>query len=230
MSMREIRLLAALLSLLPPAALAADLPVKAAVRPDPIIWSGAYVGVEGGWATAQSSQTNVRTNTSLGYFNQDGGLAGGTLGYNWQRANWVLGLETDLAWADIRGAEHDCGPRRNETCATEIKSFGTVRGRAATTILDNNTLLYLAGGLAYADIRAYKEATAISGGEGWKAGWTIGGGFETMFVPHWSVKLEYLYADFTGAAATYTILSNNNSVAADERRVHMVRGGVNWHF
>ncbi len=220
----------ALLWVLPQAARAADLPVKApALQGTATTWAGWYAGIEGGWAWAQSSQTNLRSHVSDGYFGQDGGLVGGTLGYNWQNSNWILGLETDLAWAGIKGEETTCGPAHVQTCPTEMRAFGTFRGRAGTAVL-NNTMLYLTGGLAYADIRAYKAAVAVTGGDDWKAGWTVGAGMETMFVPNWSLKLEYLYANFSGAATTYTIVASNTPVSADERDVHVFRAGVNRHF
>jgi outer membrane immunogenic protein len=33
-------------------------------------------------------------------------------------------------------------------------------------------------------------------------GWTVGGGVEWMFVPHWSVFLEYNYMSFGRSSAT----------------------------
>jgi outer membrane immunogenic protein len=216
---------------LPKIAEAADLPVKARPFQDPrgTFWNGWYVGIEGGWAKARTAQTNERSHVSNGFFDQDGGLVGGTLGYNWQFRNWIVGVETDLAWAHIWGAETDCGPARNQTCPTEVKAFGTVRGRAGMAIL-NNSMIYVTGGWAYGDIRAYKEGAVITNGEDWRGGWTAGGGFETMFLPHWSFKLEYLYATFPGTAATYTIPASNTPISAVERDMHIVRGGVNWHF
>ncbi|HXD44753.1 MAG TPA: outer membrane protein [Pseudolabrys sp.] len=193
------------------------------------IWSGWYVGIEGGWARAQAAQTNTKTNVSDGYYGQGGGLAGGTFGYNWQMADWVVGLETDLAWSGIKGEETICGPAHNQICPTELRSFGTARGRVGYLVIPS-TMIYAAGGLAYGEIKAYKETVAVTGGDDWRTGWTIGGGVETMFAPHWSFKVEYLYATFPGTATTYTITASSTPISAVERDIHMVRGGVNWHF
>jgi outer membrane immunogenic protein len=192
-------------------------------------WTGFYIGVVGGWAEAQAAQTNTKTNVSDGYYSQNGGIVGGTLGYNWQMTNWVIGLETDLAWSSIKGAETICGPAHNQTCPTELRSFGTARGRVGYLFIPN-TMVFAAGGLAYGEIKAYKEGVAVTDGQDWRAGWTIGGGFETMFASHWSFKAEYLYATFPGTATTYTITASATPVAAVERNVHMVRAGVDWHF
>jgi len=192
-------------------------------------WTGFYVGAEGGWAHARAAQTNTVSNVSDGYYGQSGGIVGGTFGYNWQFSNWIVGLETDLAWSGIKGEETICGKAHNQICPTELRTFGTARGRVGYLALPN-TMIFAAGGLAYGEIKAYKEDVAVTGGDDWRAGWTIGGGFETMFAPHWSVKVEYLYATFDGTATTYTITATTTPIAAVERDVQMVRAGINWHF
>jgi hypothetical protein len=54
-------------------------------------WSGFYIGAMGGYAQENSS----------GIGTLSGGFAGGTVGYNWQTGNFVLGVEADAAWADV---------------------------------------------------------------------------------------------------------------------------------
>ena len=210
---------------------AADLALKAApsqaIAPAAAAsWTGWYVGVEGGWAHGRFRQTNQVSGVSEGWFNQDGGLVGGTLGYNWQAGTWVYGLETDLAWADVRGTQA-CGRTLTNTCGTDIRAYGTVRGRLGALVL-SNTMLYATGGLAYADIHAWKD-NGVTTGDNWRAGWTVGAGAEAMILPRWSVKLEYLYSDFPGTATTY-LAAAATPVTAEERNVHMIRGGLNWHF
>ena len=71
--------------------------------------------------------------------------------------------------------------------------------------LIGNTLPYVTGGLALGDIYAY-DVTGASGSS-FRAGWTIGGGIEQRFEgtwSAWSVKIEYLYADF-GSASYFTL-------------------------
>lgn len=209
-------------------AFAADLPVKAPANIATVTnWTGFYIGIEGGADWGRFSQTNTISGVSLGFFDQKGGLIGGTAGYNWQTGNWIFGLETDLSWTDLSGTQ-TCGPTRTNICTTEMRAFGTLRGRVGMTLLDN-VLLYATGGLAYGDIRATRDVGATES-DNWRAGWTVGGGGEVMLFPHWSVKLEYLYATFPGTATTYTIIANGNPIAATERDVQIVRAGLNWHF
>jgi outer membrane immunogenic protein len=85
------------------AALAADFgapppyPVYAAPPPPPVypiypIFSGIYVGINGGGAFGNSNWTDpVFGNT--GNFDFSGGLFGGTVGANYQTGPWVFGVE-----------------------------------------------------------------------------------------------------------------------------------------
>ena len=206
---------------------AADLPVKAPGKTAATNWSGWYVGIEGGGAWGRAAQTNTISGVSLGYYDQKGGLVGGTLGYNWQVANLILGLETDLSWASLTGAEA-CGPTLTFSCPTELRAFGTLRGRLGVAVW-GKTILYAAGGLAYGDIRATRNVSATTS-DNWRAGWTIGGGVETMLFPRWSLKLEYLYSTFPGTGTTYIVTSTATPVSTVEIDVQIVRAGLNWHF
>src|ERR1700760_3757844 len=73
---------------------AADLAARTYTKAPPMAalptWAGFYVGVMGGYATEDSGSPSIQ-----------GGLAGGTFGYNWQTGNLVYGVEVDAAWADI---------------------------------------------------------------------------------------------------------------------------------
>lgn len=208
--------------------MAADMPAKAPVKAVAYTnWTGFYIGISGGGDWGRFSQTNTISGVSLGYFNQTGGLIGGTVGYNWQAGNFVYGLETDLSWSNLTGTQ-SCGPTLTFICNTDMRAYGTVRARAGMAVL-SNTIAYVTGGLAYADIRATRNVSATVS-DNWKAGYTIGGGVETMLWPNWSVKLEYLFSDFPGTATTYMVTSTSTPVASDERNVHIVRAGVNYHF
>src|SRR5207249_504288 len=72
-------------------------------------WSGLYVGVNGGWGFGTSSHTDANFGLATAGFGVNGGLAGGTIGYNYQIGQWVLGLEGDLDWAHIAGSATPLG-------------------------------------------------------------------------------------------------------------------------
>jgi len=57
----------------------------------PLSWTGFYIGVSGGGAWGRSRHTNSAGDLTP-TFNVSGGIIGGTVGYNYQVNNWVLGL------------------------------------------------------------------------------------------------------------------------------------------
>lgn len=224
--MKKLLAAAALLALTATAAGAADLGPRMVTKAPPMQevwnWTGFYVGVNGGFGWARSEHVDSRGVTS-GTFNQRGGMVGGTAGYNWQMGPTVIGLEGDLDWANINGSTV-CGVV--STCFTDMRAFGTVRGRLGYAA--GNWMPYITGGLALADLSVGQTVAGIASREDWRAGWTVGAGLEVLFAPGWSAKAEYLYADFGSNAISYTGAPFNVSVA--ERNVNVVRGGINYHF
>jgi outer membrane immunogenic protein len=206
------------------AASAADMPTKAPMAPVaiPYNWTGFYVGIEGGGGWARSTQTDTAGTTS-GSYNQNGALVGGTVGYNWQMNNWVLGLEADWAWANINGtaAVAVCAV---PGCFTNLQSFGTGRGRLGYAW--DRWLVYATGGAAWGHIKVGQDScVGLVCGTRDQVGWTIGGGIEAFILPKWSAKLEYLYADF----GNHTYYNPGLAVNATEK-VNIFRAGVNYHF
>jgi outer membrane immunogenic protein len=215
---------------IPPAAHAADLPAAPAYKapayvPAPVWnWNGFYLGVEGGGGWARTNQADT-SGVTTGNYNQSGGLAGGTAGWNWQFNNFVFGLEGDLSWANINGTVSTpiCA---GGTCFTNLQWFATERARAGFTW--GQFLVYATGGAAEASIKAGQDACGgvlTICGTNSRLGWTVGGGVEAMFAPNWSAKLEYLYADF-GTHTSYTPIIPVNVT----ERVNIVRAGINYHF
>src|ERR1700730_14883246 len=88
-------------------------------------WTGFYVGINGGGAWGHSTWDRT------GGFDPKGGLAGGTIGYNWQAGRWVFGLEGDLDWTNINGTTTMLCPLG---CKTSNSWLGTVRGRVGYAV------------------------------------------------------------------------------------------------
>jgi outer membrane immunogenic protein len=215
--------IAAAVSAVAPSAGAADLPPKPYYQPPPLAmpvmnWTGFYLGAVGGGGFADTRHTDGLGITT-GRFDQSGGTAGGTIGYNWQTGTFVFGLEGDLSWADITGSTStNC----LTSCFTTMRSFDTARGRFGVAF--DNWLPYITAGAAIADIHA-GQSGSISGSNT-RVGPTVGAGLEWMFAQHWSAKAEYLYSTFD-TQATY---SGATSVNVSERNVNLVRVGVDYHF
>jgi len=78
---------------------------------------------------------------------------------------------------------------------SKIDYFGTARTRLGYA--PGPWLFYGTGGLAWAHNRFREVAPAIRfDADQFYVGWTVGGGVEYAFAPRWSVKAEYLYANF----------------------------------
>lgn len=169
------------------AASAADLPSQAP-PPAPIVtapiftWTGFYAGVNAGWGWRDSDQEAVVLGGAVPgtlFFpdNGDGGFTGGAqIGYNYQIGSFVIGLETDIQWADTDQDENVAfipAGAPGTFVPGEFRSnlsdwFGTVRARAGVAI--DRVLIYATGGLAYSD-----DTT----------GWVAGGGVEWALPVNW---------------------------------------------
>ena len=203
------------------AAYAADLPAppaapysKAPALVAPVTnWTGFYVGGFGGYASENTSDP----------FAIKGGFGGGTIGYNWQFNQFVFGLEADGAGADINNSITALGV----TVGAKADALATFRGRAGVAF--DQVLLYGTGGLAVADlsINATAPGVAISDSKT-LTGWTAGAGVEWMFLPHWSVKAEYLYRSFSGQ--TFFAAQLPPGVATGTLNVNSGQFGINYHF
>jgi len=220
--MKKVLLASACLFALAAPASAADLAArpytKAPIAPMASVynWTGFYLGVVGGGAWEDANSPRMQ-----------GGFVGGTVGYNWQTANVVFGIEADGAWADVSasaaGAVFVPGVGGVPlTVSSKTDAMGTVRGRIGWAV--NNVLLYGTGGYAWID----NKVTATLGGVSisdskFHSGWTVGAGVEAYIAPQWTVKGEYLYRSLGGE--TYF-----NAINSGTLNFHTVQLGVNYHF
>jgi outer membrane immunogenic protein len=185
-------------------ATAADMPVKA-LPPAPVYnWNGFYAGLNIGYSWGSSSTTQTFNDTVSGAllsasssrFDMDGVIGGGQAGYNWQRNNWVFGLETDIQGSGQKGNTSavcaggtlvaapfngactpghvgDTAPFNTpglpvpSNLSQKLEWFGTFRGRVGAT-LTPTILAYVTGGLAYGEISATNtvSGTNITGNQG----------------------------------------------------------------
>lgn len=180
-------------------------------------WTGFYAGVNFGYGWADVGTSGV-SNDLTGF------VGGGQLGYNWQAGSIVLGVEGDFQGTTESRSDSATILGTTFSVDQSIPWFATLRGRVG--YLFGPALLYVTGGAAWQNYKISVSALGASVADNTtKSGWTIGGGAEWMFDPHWSAKLEYLYMDtgdqdVTLFGTTFTGRAKNN----------IVRGGVNYHF
>jgi outer membrane immunogenic protein len=222
-------LTAAILAISAGTASAADMPSAAPYQKVPYAspaydWTGFYVGAMGGYGWSDQVRATVGGLTATASSTDlKGGFGGGTVGYNWQTGQVVFGLETDAAWSDMKYSELDFGA----TLADKLQAFGSVTGRLGFAA--NAALFYVKGGYAWADNQLSVSAlgTTLYSESHMHSGWTIGGGLEYMFVPNWSGKVEYMYADYRNA--TYLTAFAPGGIGLG-LTVNTVKAGVNYHF
>jgi len=198
------------------------------------LWSGFYVGVQGGYGFGRAEQSDPYFNT--GWFNANGGLVGVTWGTNWQTGNTVIGVEGDVAWANLKGSTTgpfgSCGGAPPD-CTAELQWFGTSRLRLGYAF--GNWLAYVTGGGAWGTVKGqegdFSSNGAIGNGSKTRYGWTAGAGVEARINANWSAKVEYLYVDLGKGRVFTDYLGGGYFVGEDVAfKAQVVRVGLNYKF
>jgi outer membrane immunogenic protein len=219
-------------------ALAADLPQRPAASPllaaTPVYnWTGIYVGLNGGYGWGHQDPLNLITNrfdNSSVSFN--GGVFGGTAGAQIQSGHVVIGFETDIDWAGMKGSATFVptiggapivGAPGAINATSNIDWEATARARIGYA--QQNWLFYVTGGLAMLGTKSsFIPPLGIScgtygiancSGTNKQIGAALGGGFEYGITQNVSAKLEYLYI----TAASLDISHHSE-----------IRAGLNYRF
>jgi outer membrane immunogenic protein len=188
-------------------------PPPAPVYVEPVFtWTGPYVGINGGYGWGSSDFSGPFTS---GAFDASGGLAGGTLGYNYQIGQAVLGLEGDIDASWMKGSAACAGAF---TCETKNTWLGTARGRLGYSF--GRFMPYVTGGAAFGDIKT--SINGLGSADETKVGWTAGAGIEAVLGGPWTAKIEYLHVD----------LGRGSSVLGTDAKFEtdIVRAGINYRF
>ena len=199
------------------AAMAADLPTRRAPPappPPPVFtWTGAYIGVNAGYAFDAGQRSVISAEDGLGVNLADGtrpsfgrmrgdGFSGvGQIGYNYELAatpfissnlgfgagGIVLGVEADASYTDIRSNASYFSDRLS-TFSGRTDFVGTARGRLGLAI--DNALLYGTGGFAYGSARSGANfygptgnLTYTGSSDSLRTGYAYGGGIEYALTP-----------------------------------------------
>jgi outer membrane immunogenic protein len=201
----------------------------------PPSWSGGYVGLNAGLAGASDAITSTGGTgfiaiSGSGTMASFGGTGGLLAGYNWQVGGLVYGIEGDVSYFGVNGSQDMTAT--DLTFVTEHDSFqtswlATLRGRFGYTF--GNSLFYFTAGGAVGDHK-YNGVIQTFGianpsGSVIKGGWTVGLGYEWMFAPNWTTKVEYLVAGLGTETFSAIQVSVNARLIEDT-----VRLGVNYKF
>jgi outer membrane immunogenic protein len=223
---------------------AADLAARPYTKaPPPMIaaaydWSGFYIGANGGWGTSRNRWDILDSGFVLpeGSHDADGAVAGGQIGYRWQAASWVFGLEAQYDWSDMRGSRIS-----NQfvllpgdvTDRTRIRSFGLFTGQVGYAW--NNALLYVKGGAAVTDNRFDHRFTGtnviIDSSSETRWGAAAGVGVEYGFTPNWSVAVEYDHLFMGNRDINFVLPGGVLSTVVNVRQdVDLITARINYRF
>ncbi len=242
---------------------AADMAVKA---PPPLVpifnWTGFYIGgfVGGAGADRNAVASEPLSATGVPYngavlntpYSLGGSfIAGGTVGYNWQKpgTNFVLGIEGEAGYLHLRGSRQDVNAVAvgfalpDSINSTRMgDAYGVIAGRLGWAA--NRALFYVKGGVAFVgDSYGFSDPCNTGGCGGnilvfghndTQVTYAVGAGVEYAINNHWSIKGEYLYL---GTQKTYTqsglsqvgiptTFTNSDS----EPGIHTGKIGVNYRW
>ena len=201
--------------------LPARLPAKAPVYvAPPFSWTGFYIGAHAGyhWGSDRASTAANPVGWSVAGAADIDAITPGTVhpgGFMWRRPNRL-----QLADEQLRGGHRsrrelhgrDGKPRRyrfrgssiRRTCSGHLPRAVSSPPCARVSVWPwTRALFYVTGGLAVTNAKftdsfgsfANTSVAAVSS-DSTHVGWTAGVGMEYAFTDNWSVKAEYLYADF----------------------------------
>ena len=164
---------------------------------------------------------SVGCSPSLGSHSSTSFLGGAQAGFNWQRDNWVFGLEGQFSFSSLYGSHSTTNSLTSsdgfstftgtQSFSSRVPTFGTMAGRVGVvTGPMGDTLFFLKGGASFAHDEfavglngvgfcprltcSFPVATSGSlTGTQDRWGWMGGIGIEHMLWERWSVKIEYDY-------------------------------------
>ncbi len=227
-------------------ALAADPAATISVPPSLFDWSGFYAGAFGGGAMGTVDVHDSGYNGAGGAgdfsYNPSGFFGGAYAGYNWQKDHLVLGAEAELGYLGLSGSQQYppfVGVRGPNDSVASINTdlFASLTGRIGWAV--DKALFYVKGGgaglnanVSYTDTDP-TGTTLVSGTSAsqFKLGYTVGGGVEMALKPQWTLKAEYMFANFGSLSHTATTAGQvTYTFTHDLSQVHTFKIGVSYKF
>ena len=228
-------------------------------------WSGVYLGATAGHADGDSDVTTTVVDAVGGYFatssvneinaagvgqvDPSGTAFGVTVGYNWQSDNLVFGLEGDWNALNVdddrdETVAYSCCALTGFNLFQQTSADDLVTLRARIGYATNHSLFYFTAGWAQVDIGIeneftddYDDAHASFDDSDTQDDWIWGIGYEHDIGRNWSLKAEYLRADFGTVSGTSNNLTTDGDAWPTDVFTHtadldlrVIRVGVNYRF
>jgi len=206
-------------------AFGADLPSRSEAPYYPMAplftWTGLYAGINGGVGIGGFTDGG-----SPFYGSNSGGLAGGTVGYNYQGGPIVVGVEADVDWADIKGSKT---PFAGVSGKSSVNELNTVRARLGYSF--DRMFVYVTGGYAGGSVNGnianFRSTPNLLLSEShYLNGYAVGLGVEYSITPRVSVKGEYMFNSLSSASYFNGTPNAINSGV----NFSTLKAGINYHF
>jgi len=208
-------------------------------------WTGCYVGGNVGYGWAPTSW-NIPGGAELASHSADGISGGGQVGCDYEFNRIVVGFQ---GMFNATGMKTDSANLINPALldSSRMPWIGSLTGRIGVT--GSPILFYAKGGAAWVRSEFQECCVPLAAAplappppppppppipdgvsKSTRLGWTVGGGVEYIFIPKWSVFVEYNYirlndtVDFTG------INGWGNFAYNIDQELHSVLLGVNYRF
>ena len=228
----------------------------AAVAQTPSVWTGCYVGIDGGVAIADQS-ARVTTDPGQDQFSptksnldDTGVIGGGYGGCSMQLGGgpFVFGVEGDVSGADLDEKNTETNRFASGvpvgsggiTFERDLAFLATIRGRAGVS--RGNLLFYATGGAAFAGLD-YKGTNAFVGGcpncgskkvSNTEVGLVAGAGIDVALGQHWTIGSEYLFYHFDGESFDTFLqpnpTSNSGHFSFGDLDIHTIRARAGFRF
>jgi outer membrane immunogenic protein len=231
------------------AASAADLAARPyAKAPAPMVaaaydWSGFYIGINGGggssrkcWDIKSAGGFPVNPVTAEGCHDATGGVAGGQLGYRWQAAAWVFGVEAQGDWANLGGSNLSAplalGPVA--TNRSKIDAIGLFTAQVGYAV--NNVLFYVKGGAMGVNDKYEGSLTATGAvfdrGSETRWGGAFGGGIDLGVMPNLVLGVDYVHGFLGSRDVSFTSVAGGTNDRIDRIRqdVDIVTARLSYKF
>jgi outer membrane immunogenic protein len=219
---------------------AADIPVPAPPPPPPppFTWTGFYVGGNLGAAGAGGSLTDSLFGIDFTTGPNTTFIGGGQLGFNYQIAGFVVGVEGNFDWAvnhsPSGGVFTPVGTIQGTSNDTRIT---TVAARVGAGV--DHFFLYAKGGGAWVGNNGFTVTNLTTGASitglnnGTNSGWLAGFGVEWALTRNWTVKFEYDYLGLNNP--TFTVPATapfipGDTFTSNNRNIQMAQLGFNFLF
>ena len=199
-------------------AYAADVVYEPPAPPAPVelapiaTWAGPYGGIALGYGFSGSTEATDPAGATTD-IDTDGFVGNAFAGWNWQSGNFVYGVEGDLGYNGMDGADgiYD----------TEGGIDGSIRARLGFAATDNVLVYATAGGAG----GRHELSTGAGSDEQTLWGWTAGAGVDVKMTDQAFARLEYRDTDL--GSETFTVGGTDYDVDVTN---HKVLVGVGMSF